>query len=159
MPDRRLDRDSPKELVCCLCGVVIANGRGNNARPVGPGRCCNDCNQNIVNPHRLNPPTVTPEEFALRVGVVEHTLDNLAEMYAELVWFFGERESGEEPVGEYADEIREKYPDVIARMSEDPARWLPRAEGMLAAFKLAHGLVAGGEEEDLAKDRFPEFEP
>jgi hypothetical protein len=42
---------------CCLCEgeikVVNGWGTGNNAEPLSSGRCCDDCNQNLVIPARL----------------------------------------------------------------------------------------------------------
>lgn len=37
---------------CCLCGREI-EGYGNNAEPVKDGRCCDDCNDNVVLPVRI----------------------------------------------------------------------------------------------------------
>lgn len=147
-------------LACCLCGGVILNGRGNNARPVGPSRCCDDCNRNIVEPHRLAPPAESAEDLDERLSGVELALDGLVGMYSDLVWLFsGESDPTNEREEALERAIRAKYPEIVAEASKDPPRWLCRFEGMLAAFKLAHGLVAGGEDEDLAKDTFPSWEP
>ena len=32
---------------CCLCGEEI-EGFGNNAEPLSKGRCCDECNANVV---------------------------------------------------------------------------------------------------------------
>ena len=40
------------ESECSLCGEEIA-GHGNNAEPVGAGRCCDSCNLGKVIPARL----------------------------------------------------------------------------------------------------------
>jgi hypothetical protein len=37
---------------CCICGQQ-AEGFGNNAAPVLHGRCCNECNSNVVIPTRI----------------------------------------------------------------------------------------------------------
>jgi hypothetical protein len=43
---------------CCICKKeIIAKGtwqEDNNAMPVKKGRCCNECNMNIVLPARRN---------------------------------------------------------------------------------------------------------
>jgi len=38
--------------VCVLCDTAII-GFGNNARPLADGRCCDDCNSNLVLPYRI----------------------------------------------------------------------------------------------------------
>lgn len=44
---------------CSICGKEIQKDpmtgweEGNNAQPVNDGRCCNECNINIVIPRRL----------------------------------------------------------------------------------------------------------
>ena len=38
--------------VCCICGEEY-EGYGNNPWPVKEGRCCNDCNNNVVIPARI----------------------------------------------------------------------------------------------------------
>lgn len=45
-------------MICCICDKEIkadANGwdRGHNAQPVEDGRCCDDCNAQIVIPMRM----------------------------------------------------------------------------------------------------------
>lgn len=146
------------ELVCCLCGVVI-RGSGNNARPVGPGRCCDECNRRIVEPHRLNPPEDTAEEHSEWLAGVEKTLDDLVGDYSDLVWLFSRGDFRGKGTPAFEQRIRKAYPELIEAAMKDPAAWLHRFEGMLAAFKLAHGLVARGEDEDIAKDTFPNWEP
>ena len=37
---------------CAICGREF-NGYGNNAEPVKPGRCCDECNLNVVIPERI----------------------------------------------------------------------------------------------------------
>ena len=37
---------------CSICGKKY-KGYGNNARPVNDGRCCDDCNDNVVIPKRI----------------------------------------------------------------------------------------------------------
>jgi len=37
--------------ICSVCGREYT-GFGNNAWPINPGRCCNDCNQIVVG-HRM----------------------------------------------------------------------------------------------------------
>lgn len=36
---------------CCMCGIEI-EGMGHNAQPLRGGRCCDDCNQTVIE-HRL----------------------------------------------------------------------------------------------------------
>lgn len=138
-------------LFCCLCGEQITNGRGNNAKPVGPGRCCDGCDRDIVTPHRLNPPRVSPEEELDRLSKVERELDYLVSTYSDIVHSLEEKS-------------RRRIPSDIPReeavmLSGEVARTLGRTEGILAALRLAHGLVAGGEEEDLECESFPDFDP
>jgi hypothetical protein len=40
------------EYTCCLCGKYF-KGYGNNAWPVGTGKCCNKCNEEKVLPARV----------------------------------------------------------------------------------------------------------
>jgi hypothetical protein len=46
-------------LMCSICGLKIEPhpvsgwAGGNNARPVNDGRCCDDCDNTIVIPHRI----------------------------------------------------------------------------------------------------------
>lgn len=56
-----------KELICCLCNQVIADGIGNNPEPLTPdipvkGRCCDSCNTRFVLPARLGQGCVDVEE-------------------------------------------------------------------------------------------------
>ena len=37
---------------CIICNTQI-KGWGNNANPVQNGRCCNDCNSEVVIPYRI----------------------------------------------------------------------------------------------------------
>ena len=37
---------------CVICGREF-NGYGNNAEPVKTGRCCDECNLNVVIPERI----------------------------------------------------------------------------------------------------------
>ena len=37
---------------CSICGKKY-NGYGNNAQPVNDGRCCDNCNSEIVVPRRI----------------------------------------------------------------------------------------------------------
>jgi hypothetical protein len=138
-------------LFCCLCGEEITNGHGNNAKPVGPGRCCDGCDRDIVTPHRLNPPKVSPEEELDRLSKVERVLDDLVSTYSGIVHSLEEKAR------------RRVSPDLPREeavfWAGEVARTLGRAEGLLAAIKLAHGLVAGGEDEDLARESFPDFDP
>ena len=39
---------------CSICGKHVDHGVGNNAQPVNDGRCCDDCNANVVVPRRLH---------------------------------------------------------------------------------------------------------
>lgn len=41
-----------KKHVCSICGKEY-DGDGNNAKPVNDGRCCDECNANVVIPRRL----------------------------------------------------------------------------------------------------------
>lgn len=44
-----------KKFTCCICGKE-AEGYGNNPEPVQPydsGKCCNDCNRDVVIPKRI----------------------------------------------------------------------------------------------------------
>ena len=45
-------------MLCSICfnDIPSVNGwdSGNNAAPINHGRCCNDCDNNIVIPARLN---------------------------------------------------------------------------------------------------------
>jgi hypothetical protein len=138
-------------LLCCLCGEEIPNGRGNNARPIGPARCCDECDRDIVTPHRLNPPTVSPEEELDRLSKVRRVLDDLVSTYSDIVHSLEEKAR------------RRVSPDLpreeAVSWSGEVSRTLGRAEGLLAAMKLAHGLVAGGEDEDIARESFPDFDP
>lgn len=38
---------------CCICGANYG-GYGNNAEPVASGRCCNDCNAEVIIPARIS---------------------------------------------------------------------------------------------------------
>ncbi len=179
-------------LVCCLCGKEIANGRGGNARPVGPGQCCKECDEKIVTPHRRSPPAETEEEHFEWLDEVETFFDQSILMLSDLMVFIrlAEGLDGEPDSPDWCrflEHFREAYPDAAESlfaggspwMAKDDSRFgeafalskwdrlinlvdpaaLPRVEGMLAAFKLAHGLVRRGEEEDIAKDTFPDYEP
>lgn len=46
-----------EELTCCLCGVEITDGFGNNPRPLSiqneEDRCCDECNSTKVIPERI----------------------------------------------------------------------------------------------------------
>lgn len=37
---------------CSICGKQY-EGFGNNAQPINDGRCCDECNKNVVIPRRL----------------------------------------------------------------------------------------------------------
>lgn len=39
---------------CSICQKVITDEFGNNAQPVNNGKCCNQCNQTVVIPARIN---------------------------------------------------------------------------------------------------------
>ena len=39
--------------LCSICQTPFT-GYGNNPEPVNGGRCCDDCNQNVVIPARIN---------------------------------------------------------------------------------------------------------
>ena len=45
------------DTMCSICGVLIPVvgtwTKGNNAAPINDGRCCNDCNHQVVLPLRL----------------------------------------------------------------------------------------------------------
>ena len=46
--------DNVKKVKCCLCGKEIEEWETNNPFPIqANGRCCSDCNSNIVIPLRL----------------------------------------------------------------------------------------------------------
>lgn len=52
-----------KVLKCCFCKKVIEDGFGNNPSPLRVrGRCCNECNMNIVVPYRILMLMGEPEE-------------------------------------------------------------------------------------------------
>ncbi len=175
-------------LSCCLCGVVIEASRGHNAQPLGPGRCCEECDRNLVNPYRRSPPSETDEERAEALAGVEDFLDDTVLFLSEIVVFL-EAAKEETLVPDWA-KFRERfiggYPEEAARLFSPGSPWMAkvnpdprvfstpwdriialfetpaaqsRAEGMLAAFRLTHGLVSRGEDEDLAIDHFPEYEP
>lgn len=38
---------------CAICGVPMETLHGNNAMPVRAGRCCNQCDDEMVTPARL----------------------------------------------------------------------------------------------------------
>ena len=38
--------------ICCICGKPFS-GHGNNAQPVKDGKCCDECNWNVVIPARI----------------------------------------------------------------------------------------------------------
>jgi hypothetical protein len=59
--------DQPK--ICSICFLPFIEW-GNNAQPVNDGRCCNDCNWNVVLPARL-------ALHGLVTKVAEHTNDDL----------------------------------------------------------------------------------
>lgn len=40
------------EYTCSICGKHFI-GYGNNAQPINDGRCCSECNSNVVLPKRL----------------------------------------------------------------------------------------------------------
>jgi hypothetical protein len=42
-----------KRIDCCLCGDNIAEATSHNARPVMDGRCCYQCNAEVVIPKRF----------------------------------------------------------------------------------------------------------
>tara|TARA_Y100000296_G_C4931218_1_gene136726 strand:- start:71 stop:253 length:183 start_codon:yes stop_codon:yes gene_type:complete len=50
-------RTKEKKTRCSICGGLIHNIIGgiigNNAKPINDGRCCDECNNNIVLPRRL----------------------------------------------------------------------------------------------------------
>lgn len=60
---------------CCLCQKEIV-GYGNNAEPVMNGRCCNDCNANIIIPNRLNH-MKTLKDAAIAQANFEHIMNEL----------------------------------------------------------------------------------
>jgi hypothetical protein len=47
------------ELICCICmEKIVPNpisgwSEGHNAEPIFDGRCCDDCNTNVVVPKRI----------------------------------------------------------------------------------------------------------
>ena len=44
----------PNEFICCICGKRIRN-HGNNPWPIKrSGKCCDECNTNIVIPARVD---------------------------------------------------------------------------------------------------------
>ena len=42
-----------KKKRCSICGKEYT-GWGNNAQPVNDGRCCDECNANVVIPTRIH---------------------------------------------------------------------------------------------------------
>lgn len=38
---------------CSICGLNLTDSYGNNAQPINDGRCCNDCNEIVIN-RRIN---------------------------------------------------------------------------------------------------------
>ena len=47
---KRLEQDKKKKLPtykCSICGKLF-QGYGNNAQPINNGRCCNECNLQVV---------------------------------------------------------------------------------------------------------------
>lgn len=42
---------------CCICGneipVIHGWSEGNNAQPIADGRCCDECDNNVVIPARI----------------------------------------------------------------------------------------------------------
>jgi hypothetical protein len=65
-------------MLCSICGREIIKteygwDQGNNAEPVNSGRCCDDCDSNVVIPARLM--RMKPEiswEAAMAVGKMAH---------------------------------------------------------------------------------------
>lgn len=42
-----------KKINCCLCGDNVSEMMSHNARPVKEGRCCYQCNAEVVVPTRM----------------------------------------------------------------------------------------------------------
>lgn len=42
-----------ENFICSICNKHITNEFSNNAWPINEGRCCNDCNNSIVIPRRI----------------------------------------------------------------------------------------------------------
>lgn len=43
-----------KVVRCCFCKKIIEDGFGNNTSPLRvTGRCCDECNKNVVIPYRI----------------------------------------------------------------------------------------------------------
>jgi hypothetical protein len=45
--------DAPSDKICSICQRVFTEF-GNNAQPVNAGRCCDECNNAVVIPARIN---------------------------------------------------------------------------------------------------------
>jgi len=54
---RAVEEPKPEPLICCICEqpIPIRHGwaQGNNAEPVKEGRCCYDCEAQVVLPARI----------------------------------------------------------------------------------------------------------
>jgi hypothetical protein len=42
-----------KTIECSICGDPIPESLSHNAKPLNDGRCCSDCNSEMVGPFRL----------------------------------------------------------------------------------------------------------
>ena len=51
-----------ERFTCSICKKEFTGG-SNNAQPVNPGRCCDDCNQRLVIPARIQ--SGTPKKIQL----------------------------------------------------------------------------------------------
>ena len=64
------------QLICCICNKPIpVKGTwnlGNNAEPVANGRCCDDCNNNVVIPARV-------KEMYIRQGLTREEATKAAD--------------------------------------------------------------------------------
>jgi hypothetical protein len=50
---KRLEEMTGVKVFRCIICRKATNGFGNNAAPVKDGRCCDDCNSNVVIPTRI----------------------------------------------------------------------------------------------------------
>ena len=49
---KKKNQEAEEKHICSICGDEYF-GYGNNAQPVNDGRCCDECNLNIVVPYRI----------------------------------------------------------------------------------------------------------
>ena len=61
--------DTPHKKICCICHQPYVE-YGNNAWPVGVGRCCDSCNMNIVVPRRIRDYAAALKRLCSRVKTI-----------------------------------------------------------------------------------------